>query len=353
VWQPEAVPPFDEDTETTVRTLDPDADARARADVTSVRRRAASFGGRPDDPTFTDSLRRFVRTYGWRAYALPVLVVITIVALVSTGSHAKKLVAGTSSGGQSAGQSSPPVASSSISLHPDQPGADARNTVLSAAALPAGGNYISQGAGTFKVLLGTSAVVGHGTLHRYTVDVENGITGIDVNQYAALVQATLSDPRSWAGHGVSLQRVDSGPADFHVTLTSAMTVRLFCGYDIPIETSCFAHTDPRNGAVLDRVVLNDARWVRGDANYVGDLNAYRIYMINHEDGHALGHEHAHDCLSNGFAPVMMQQTIGLRSAVSHKLCQANPWPYPKNAPDAPGAEAPDTPQNSEFQLKND
>ena len=40
---------------------------------------------------------------------------------------------------------------------------------------------------------------------------------------------------------------------------------------------------------MNRVVLNDARWVRGDAAYVGDLDAYRIYMINHEDGHALGH----------------------------------------------------------------
>ena len=37
-----------------------------------------------------------------------------------------------------------------------------------------------------------------------------------------------------------LQRVDSGPVDFHVTLTSSMTVRNFCGYDIPIETSCYA-----------------------------------------------------------------------------------------------------------------
>ena len=104
----------------------------------------------------------------------------------------------------------------------------------------------------------------------------------------------------------------------------------------------------RRGCV-NRVVLNDARWVRGDAAYVGDLAAYRIYMINHEDGHALGHEHAHECLPGGLAPVMMQQTFGLRSAATGKLCQANPWPYPPGATGAPGAEQRRTPpQNDEY-----
>jgi hypothetical protein len=168
------------------------------------------------------------------------------------------------------------------------------------------------------------------------------------------VQTTLSDPRSWAGHaGVALQRVDSGQADFHVSLTSVMTVRALCGYEDKLETSCYASTDPKTHATVNRVVLNIARWVRGDVNYVGDLNAYRVYMVNHEDGHALGHQHAHDCLSNGLAPVMMQQTLGLKSAVSKKICQANPWPYPAGLRDAPGAEQADTPQNSEIVLEGD
>jgi hypothetical protein len=45
---------------------------------------------------------------------------------------------------------------------------------------------------------------------------------------------------------------------------------------------------------------------------------------------------------------MMQQTFGLRSAATGKMCQANPWPYPPGATDAPGAEQPDTPQNDEY-----
>ena len=323
-------------------------------DVVAVRRRAASFGGRPDDPTFTDSIRSFIRRYGWRAYALPVLTVVTIVALATAGSTAQKSGSNAAGGNANHPQPAPPVASESISLKSDQPGANAQNAVLSAAALPSGAKYTTKGAGTYKVLKGTGPVVGTGTLHRYTIDVENGITGVDLRQFATLVQSTLSDKRSWAGHGgVALQRVDSGQADFHITLTSSLTVRSLCGYDVPIETSCFVDRDPATGATINRTVLNVARWVRGDANYVGDLNAYRVYMINHEDGHALGHQHAHDCLSNGFAPVMMQQTIGLRSAVSHKLCQANPWPYPNGVRDAPGAEAQDTPQNSEIVLGSD
>ena len=76
-------------------------------------------------------------------------------------------------------------------------------------------------------------------------------------------------------------------------------------------------------------------------------------MINHEDGHALGHNHAHQCLPGGLAPVMMQQTFGLRSTKTGKFCQANPWPYPVDAsgnPVAglPGAEQGDTDGNDEY-----
>jgi hypothetical protein len=325
-------------------------------DVTIARRRAASFGTRPEDPTFVDSFRAFAQRYGWRAYALPILVVMTIAALLTAGTGAKQSAQRTTAAatGTTSQISTPPVASASVSLKSDTPGPNSQNTALKSAALPAGASYTVKGTGAFNVVKGNGPIVGSGTLHRYTIEVENGITGIDVTQFATLVQRTLSDKRSWAGHdGVALQRVDSGQADFHVSLTSAMTVRELCGYSIPIETSCYAATNATTGAVSDRVVLNVARWVRGDANFIGDINAYRVYMINHEDGHALGHEHAHDCLANGLAPVMMQQTIGLRSAISHKLCAANPWPFPPGAADAPGAEAPDTAQNTEFNLSGD
>jgi hypothetical protein len=242
------------------------------------------------------------------------------------------------------------VAPSSIPLKSDQASTGAYQNPLEVGALPSGAPYAKTGTGTFRVIKGTSKVVGHGKLYRYDIEVENGVTGIDTRQFASMVQSTLADPRSWSGHGVAVQRVDSGAIDFHVSLTSSMTVRKFCGYDIPVETSCYAAAYSATGLDVNRVVLNDARWVRGAAPYVGDLNAYRTYMINHEDGHAMGHQHAHECLPGGLAPVMMQQTFGLKSAETGAMCQANPWPYPPGAKGAPGAEQPDTPANNEYNL---
>jgi hypothetical protein len=48
---------------------------------------------------------------------------------------------------------------------------------------------------------------------------------------------------------------------------------------------------------------------------------------------------------------MMQQTIGLKGT-SGTMCQANPWPFPVGATDAPGAESADTTSNNEFNLQN-
>ncbi len=174
-----------------------------------------------------------------------------------------------------------------------------------------------------------------------------------MKQFAAQVQAVLSNSQSWAGHGdVTLQRVDSADADFHVTLTSVSTDHALCGYSIPVETSCYV-TQGDNGVDANRVVMNVARWVRGSTAYIGDLDSYRIYMINHEVGHAVGHQHAHECLPGGQAPVMMQQTIGLKSAATGQMCTANPWPYPPGVKGTPGAEQPDTEANSEYVLNSD
>ncbi|HSY14709.1 MAG TPA: DUF3152 domain-containing protein [Jatrophihabitantaceae bacterium] len=298
-------------------------------------------------------VRVFVRRYGWRAYALPLLVVITVVALVSAAQSGKPAAGGAGGSARGGVASAPPTAEGTQSLKADVPGAGSLNAALPSDALPAGASYTLKGDGTYHVIAGSGPVVGSGTVHRYSIEYEGGIAGIDLTAFANTVQQVLSDPKSWtAGAGVALQRVDAGPVDFHVTLVSSITVRSLCGYQLPIETSCFAPAGSVPGNDVNRVVLNDSRWVRGDAAYVGDLAVYRIYMINHEDGHALGHLHAHGCLADGLAPVMMQQTIGLK-ATNGQLCEANPWPYPTGATDAPGAEAPDTPINNEFNLQNE
>jgi hypothetical protein len=299
--------------------------------------------------TLGDTLRRFVDRYGWRAYALPVLAVVTVAALMTTSQPARKAAAPArhaqgGGGARPPGAAGAPATSGSGKLKTDRAGVNSQNEALRSDALPEGAAYTQQGDGTYAVVPGSGPVVGAGTVHRYTVDIENGVAGIDAAAFGRLVDKTLDDPRSWTGQhsGVALQRVDAsytGAVDFHVTLVSSMTVRALCGFEQRIETSCWSADHG------DRVVLNVARWVRGDVAYIADLDAYHVYMINHESGHALGHMHSHVCLAGGLAPVMMQQTIGLKS-VSGKICQANPWPYPPGAKDAPGAESPDTPQNN-------
>lgn len=323
--------------------------ARARAGVHNAE---PSYGRHAQRRTLLGTWRGFSRRYGWRAYALPILVTVTIVALVSTtgGSTRQHDARPADSPQANSHATAPPVAAASMTLKKDAPGASANDSVLEAAALPPGAAYTAKAKGTFRVLEGTSSKVGTGHLYRYSIDVENGLSGIDLKQFQDLVVATLADKRSWSGHGVALERVDSGPIDFHVTLTSSLTVRKLCGYTIKVESSCYVPSG--NGSPVNRVVINDARWVRGSAAYVGDLAMYRIYMINHEDGHAMGHQHAHQCLPGGLAPAMMQQTFGLRSAATGAMCAANPWPYPPGAQGAPGAEQPDTPQNDEYGLSD-
>lgn len=315
--------------------------ARARHAVHSA---GVTYGPRATRGSLLDIWHDFALRYGWRAYALPLLVVVSVAALVFTGQRAGTATGSARRPGNAA---APPVASSSMTLMPDAPEGNVNNDPLKAAALPGGPGYTMKGDGTFRILKGSSPVIGTGQLYRYSIDIENGVSHVNRDEYEKLVMQTLSDPRSWAGHGVALKRVDGGRIDFHITLTSALTVRQLCGYTVRVETSCYA---PAAVSPENRVVLNEARWIRGATAYVGDLGTYRIYMINHEVGHALGHQHAHQCLPAGLAPVMMQQTFGLRSAATDQLCEANPWPYPTGAKGAPGAEQPDTPQNDEYGL---
>ena len=299
----------------------------------------------PDDER-SAGWRDFSQRYGWRAYALPILLIITVVALMTTKEVGKRTRAADRP--RTAQSTPPPTASPSFTLKNDSGRGNVNNSLLRAAALPPGARYTVHGDGTYRILKGSSPVAGHGQLYRYSIEVENGVTGVDLTQYQQLVVTTLADKRSWSGHGVAVKRVDSGRIDFRVTLVSTKTTRKLCGYTIRVETSCYAGAGGTTD--VNRVVFNVARWVRGATAYVADLTAYRIYMINHEDGHAMGHQHAHQCLPGGLAPVMMQQTFGLRSAATGKLCEANPWPYPVGAKGAPGAEQADTQGNNEYGL---
>lgn len=173
---------------------------------------------------------------------------------------------------------------------------------------------VSRPTGRLLVVPGTGPVYGSGPLQRYFVEVEQGLTE-SPQAFAAAVERTLADRRSWGRGGVmSFQRVSSGSVDFRVVLASPRTVDRYCA---PLNTN--SYTSCYMGG---RAVVNLTRWQRAVPWYANDLATYRQYVINHEVGHALGRGHV-DCPRPGaLAPVMQQQTLGMQG------CQRNAWPYP-------------------------
>lgn len=164
--------------------------------------------------------------------------------------------------------------------------------------------------GTYSVAPGTSPAAGTGgELVQYRVEVED-VVGISSVEFAAAVDAVTADPRGWTKAGArSLQRTDI--AALRIVLASPPTADQLCA---PLNTA--GKYSCRNG---NDVVINADRWAVGVPHFQ-PLDQYRIYVINHELGHALGNPHE-PCTGSGQAsPVMLQQTIGLDG------CTPNPWP---------------------------
>jgi Protein of unknown function (DUF3152). len=172
------------------------------------------------------------------------------------------------------------------------------------------------GGSEWLVASGGTDQVGTGPLYRYRVEVETA-TGHDPNEVARVVDAVLVHSRGWRNAGVAFQRVgvDAGPVEMVIRLATPATVDRLCA---PLETN--GQVSCRNG--ID-VVLNQRRWENGVDAYAGDVESYRILLINHEVGHLLGHAEHVPCPGPGQpAPVMMPVYYeGLQG------CAPNLWPY--------------------------
>jgi hypothetical protein len=228
------------------------------------------------------------------------------------------------SGGSGAGaQPAPPAVSASAPAPADE--AAGSSTAEAEGGLRAKAERIEKkvkiperGSGTFTRADVDGPKVGDADarLLRYDVRVEKGLP-YDADETARLVQTTLSDPRSWVGGGDwRLELVsEASRADFTVFLATPGTVDSYCW---PLRT--YGRVSCQAG---NRVMLNAWRWAHGADAYGSDVGAYRQYLVNHEVGHRLGHNHV-GCPGKGKrAPVMMQQTKGVGA------CEANPWPAPK------------------------
>ncbi|MCV7105969.1 MULTISPECIES: DUF3152 domain-containing protein [Mycolicibacterium] len=293
-------------------------------------------------------LGRFVSTYGWRAYALPVLVVITVMVIYQT-------ITGTTTPAPTAQETveGPPTigAGGTAIVGAPPKGLTEFDANLPTGILPEGGPFTQAGNRTWRVVPGGTPQVGQGTakVFRYTVEIEDGVDATTFggdDAFARMVEQTLANPKSWIHNPqFGFVRVDASapePPDFRVSLTSPMTIRDGCGYEIQLEASCYNpafHPVPGSPAE-PRVFINEARWVRGAVPFQGDIGSYRQYLLNHEIGHAIGYHQHSACEENGaLAPVMMQQTFSTSNAdlarfdpdsitPDDKTCRFNPWPYP-------------------------
>lgn len=169
----------------------------------------------------------------------------------------------------------------------------------------------------FVVAAGSSPAPGPGRVRTIRVEVERGLP-VDADVFAEFVMTTLNDSRGWGARGaVSFARTD-GDADIRVLVASPGTVDAMCA---PLRTngtwSCGRY---------GHAALNADRWVYGSDAFNeasgGDLLAYRQYLVNHEVGHLLGHQHTGCPSAGAVAPVMLQQSITLDG------CVPNGWPYP-------------------------
>ncbi|MFG1607477.1 DUF3152 domain-containing protein [Actinoplanes sp. NPDC049265] len=187
----------------------------------------------------------------------------------------------------------------------------------------------TRGGGKFDYAAGRGRVLGYtGPVRRFRVAVERGGTE-DVRAFAAAVEKTLGDPRSWIGNReLRLQRVGGAEAaDFTIFLATRDTAAALCSSGgLDIRAGRTPYTSCRT---TGRVIINLDRWWLSAAPYVVakvPLATYRQYVINHEVGHELGEGHQACPAPGAAAPVMVQQTLSLDGCVPYA------WPRRANRP---------------------
>jgi hypothetical protein len=208
----------------------------------------------------------------------------------------------------------PPAIAGSVSLAPTASPAPSG----SPSALPKNATKAAGTSGKFTFVANGGAVLGRaGPIHRFHVAVELPAGAGATENFGTEIDRTLGDRRSWIAAGrFRLQRVPLATrAEFTIYLASARTSERMCrtgGLETGAYTSC---------RLPGKVIINDDRWEGAIRDYGAPIGTYRAYAINHEVGHQLGHGHE-ACPGKGRpAPVMMQQTFGLKG------CVANSWPY--------------------------
>ena len=134
-----------------------------------------------------------------------------------------------------------------------------------------------------------------------------------LEDFRTKVAETLNDPRGWVRANVRFEEVSSG-------------------YSVSVILSDPAHVGALSGCSSElsctwgnQVIINDVRWREGtEPSRAAGMSTrdYQHMVVNHEMGHYLGHhKHIESCPNGGPAPIMLQQSTGMRGCDSF-----NAWP---------------------------
>ena len=165
--------------------------------------------------------------------------------------------------------------------------------------------------------LSTDSAIGHRlgeTKQIYYKILQAGEVVADLADFRTKVAETLNDERGWRNAGLEFKEVESGQ-DLNIILADAATLDAISGCSGDLSCTTWDN----------EVIINDLRWREGTATSQAAGVSERDYqhmVINHEVGHWLGHySHLAGCTNGGPAPIMVQQSTGLRGCDSF-----NAWP---------------------------
>ena len=118
------------------------------------------------------------------------------------------------------------------------------------------------------------------------------------------VAICLADPNGWESKGYRFVEVNTNP---HVLIhLSSLKGLKQAGCDHTLSCAELGGHEMH---------INEHRWRHGTKRSGQDLDGYRQYVISHEMGHILGRDHV-KCPGKGQpAPIMLQQTLGLRGCL--------------------------------------
>lgn len=118
------------------------------------------------------------------------------------------------------------------------------------------------------------------------------------------VAICLADPNGWESKGYRFVEVNTKP---HVLIhLSSLKGLKDAGCDHTLSCAELGGHEMH---------INEHRWRHGTKRSGQDLDGYRQYVISHEMGHILGRDHV-KCPGKGLpAPIMLQQTLGLRGCL--------------------------------------